>query len=411
MSKRRKKPERRPKKGRARKSTTPRIAIRRVSDAELRHKRVLRAAGLAAMTLLVAIGALVYPWVARGRGWLAVGWEFGWVLVALAVVPAVWWWGTFGQDRRRPRLRLGWTAPLRDAPRGWRVRVRDLPGVLRAVAVALFIGALAGPVVASSDDTAKETGIEIQLVIDLSNSMEEPIEANLRSLPQGLSMPKKGILTRLETAKLVVQDFIRRRRTDRIGAVVFAEHPFILSPPTLDYQLLSKLVARLDTNTISGNGTAIGDAVGTAVARMQNTEAKSKVVILLTDGANTAGKRTPEYAIELANAVGCKLYTILIGEPDAGAKQKGRLIRRSVSPTDPELLQKMADQTGGRAFVATDAQGLRDSMHAILDQLDKTQFEANVSHKEDLFPLLLLPGVVLLGVEALLRSLLLRRFP
>jgi Ca-activated chloride channel family protein len=195
--------------------------------------------------------------------------------------------------------------------------------------------------------------------------------------------------------------------------VVFAEQPFILSPPTLDYQLLSKLVSRLDTTTIDGNGTAIGDAVGTAVARMQDTEAKSKVVILLTDGANTAGQRTPEYAIELANAVGCKLYTILIGEEDAAKKkQRGvQLFQRNVSPTNPALLQKMADHTGGKAFIATDAKALRDSMHSILDQLDKTQFEANVSHKDDLFPLLLFPGVVLLGVEALLRSLLLRRFP
>jgi Ca-activated chloride channel family protein len=380
-----------------------------------RRRIALRAAGLFGLTLVVAAAALVYPWRAWGNGWLNVGWHHAWVLFLLAIVPAVWWWGTFGQDRRRPRLRLGTTMPLRGSPKGWRVRLRDLPGVLRAVAVALFIAALAGPVAVLSDQTAKESGIDIVISVDLSKSMIAILDADRADLPRGFNIPSRR-LTRLDVAKLVVQDFIQRRQTDRIGVVAFAKDAYIVSPPTLDYQLLSKLVARLNLDTIVGNRTAIGVAIGTAVARMRESDARSKVVILLTDGDNNHGKISPDYAIELANAVGCKVYTIQIGDGDYADVQVPSLrgvprYKKQKFPVNPELLQKIAKKTGGEAFIATDARGLRDSMHAILDQLEKTQFEGNVGHEKDLFPLLLFPGVVLLGLDALLRSLLLRRFP
>jgi Ca-activated chloride channel family protein len=380
-----------------------------------RRRIGLRVLGLFGMTLLVAVLALLYPWLERGMGWLNVGWHYGWVLLLLALVPAVWWWGTFGQDRRRPRLRLGTTLPLRRAPRGWRVRLRDLPGVLRAVAIGLFVAALAGPVAVLSDDTSKESGIDIVVAIDLSKSMQAILDADPKDLPRGFKIPKRR-LTRIDTAKLVVQDFIQRRQTDRMGVVVFAKEAYILSPPTLDYQQLSKLVSRLNLDTIAGNRTAIGVAIGTAVARMRRTDANSKVVILLTDGDNNHGDISPDYAIELANAVGCKVYTIQIGDGDFADVLKGTVrgvprYAKQKFPVNPELLKKIAVKTGGEAFIATDARGLRDSMHAILDELEKTQFEANVGHQEDLFPLFLFPGVVLLGLDALLRSLLLRRFP
>ncbi len=380
-----------------------------------RRATMLRALGLAGMTLLVALAALTYPWAMRGMAWFNVGWHTWWVLPLLLVVPGVWWWGTFGQDRRRPRLRLGTTLPLRSAPRGWRIRLRDLPGVLRAVAVGLFIAALAGPVAVLSDDTAKESGIDIVITIDLSGSMQAVLDAAPKNLPRGAKASKRRP-TRLDTAKLVVQDFIQRRQTDRIGVVVFAREPYILSPPTLDYQLVSKLVSRLNLETIKGTSTAMGDAIGTSVARMRRSDARSKVVILLTDGDNNHGEISPDYAIELANAVGCKIYTIQIGDGDFAdvLKRVSRGVPQYVKrkfPVNPELLKKIAARTGGEAFIATDARALRDSMHAILDQLDKTQFEGNVGHQEDLFPLFLFPGVLLLGIDALLRSLLLRRFP
>ena len=129
---------------------------------------------------------------------------------------------------------------------------------------------------------------------------------------------------RLDTAKLVIQDFIGRRRTDRIGVVVFGKSAFVLSPPTLDYHLLSQLVAKMTLNVIDGNATAIGDAVGTAVARLRRSDAQSKVIILLTDGDSNAGMIAPDYATHLAKEQGAKVYTIQIGTEDE-VERKRRL--------------------------------------------------------------------------------------
>jgi Ca-activated chloride channel family protein len=254
--------------------------------------------------------------------------------------------------------------------------------------------------------------------MDLSGSMQAILDADPGDLPRDVLPRKKNRrLTRLDTSKVVVQDFISRRETDRIGTVVFGKNAYILSPPTLDYQLLGKLVSQLTLNVIDGSKTAIGDALGVAVARMRRSDAISKVIILLTDGDNNAGKVAPDYAIELANTVGAKVYTIQIGdgaevEVLQGYGPFGQPIygRRSY-PTNPELLERIATKTGGEYFVATDAKALRESFHGILDELEQTRFEASIAHHEELFTLLLFPGALLVGLEALLRALLLRRFP
>ena len=377
-----------------------------------------RTLGALTMTVLALAAALGHPWIARGTAWLEAEWRYPYALIALSAVPVVWWWGTFGQDGRRPRLRIGTAVPLRRAPRGWRIRLRDLPGVLRSVAVAMFVLALARPVSVLSDQSIDEQGIDIVVVMDLSGSMQAVLDADPGDLPKQMKLPKNRRLTRLDTAKIVVQDFISRRKTDRIGVIVFGKRAYILSPPTLDYQLLSKLVSGLGLSVIDGSKTAIGDALGTAVARLRRSDALSKVIIMLTDGDNNAGRVSPEYAIELANAVGCKTYTIQIGDGAEVEVLQGfdplfgnpQYVRRRY-PTNPELLQRIASKTGGEAFIATDAKALSESMHSILNQLEKTRFEASMAHHEDLFALLLIPGVVLIGLDALLRALFLRRFP
>ncbi|MEM9696624.1 MAG: VWA domain-containing protein [Myxococcota bacterium] len=181
---------------------------------------------------------------------------------------------------------------------------------------------------------------------------------------------------------------------------------------------MSKLIAQLELNIVDANKTAVGDALGTAVARLRHSDATSKVIIVLTDGFNNSGKMSPEDAIDGAVKHGAKVYTVQIGDGAEVEVLKGRdpfsgrpIYGRTRNPTDPELLKRIADKTGGKYFLATDVKGLQESMHDILDELEKTQFEASVAHYEELFPLLLFPGVVLIGIEALLRSLLLRRFP
>jgi Ca-activated chloride channel family protein len=367
---------------------------------------------LASLTL-----GLVYPWLARSEAWLGVTWQYPWLLLGLVIVPVVWWWGTFGQDARRPRLRIGTVSPLLTGPRGVRTHLRDLPGGLRAAALVLLILAMGRPVSVLRDARSDDKGIDIMLVMDLSGSMRAILDSDARDLPGAPVLPKNKRLTRLDTAKIVVQDFINRRRTDRIGVIVFGKSAFVLSPPTLDYQLLTQMVSKMTIGVIDGDATAIGDAVGSAVARLRRSDAKSKAIILLTDGDSNAGIIAPEYATHLASTTGCKVYTIQIGNDEAVDVEEGTdlfgqpIYVRHRFPVNPALLQKMSADTGGQAFIATDGKALADSMHAVLDHLERTRFEASIASYEDLFSFLLIPGVGLVALDALLRAWLLRRFP
>ena len=357
---------------------------------------------------LLVLGAL-YPYLARGSAWWTVTWQHPWALLLLLIVPAVWAVGTFAEDRRVPRLRVGVVAPLAVGPRGLRAWLRDVPGSARAVALAFFCVALARPVNVLSDQKTDEKGIDIVVVLDVSNSMAAVMDADPSILP-GAPRPQPGKrLTRLDTAKLVIEDFISRRKSDRIGAVVFGKSAYILSPPTLDYHLLTQLVDRVSLGVVDGYGTAIGDALGTAVARLRNSDAASKVVVLLTDGDSNAGSVAPEQAAQLAANIGAKVHTIQIGNGEevdvySGTDLFGQPVyRKERFPVNPALLKSIAEKTGAQAYVATDATALVSSMHAVLDALEKTRFEATSSSFEDLFPLLLIPGVALLALEALLR--------
>lgn len=370
--------------------------------------------GLLALYVALALGlGLSYPLWARGSDWWHVTFQQRWALVLLLAVPAVLWRATLGVDARLPRVRLGTVAPLLRGPTGLRARLRDLPGALRAVAVGLLALALARPVSLLRPSETSESGIDIVVVLDLSGSMKAVMDGQLLGAP----VPKGKRPTRLDVAKDVIRDFISRRKTDRIGAVVFGRSAYVLAPPTLDYQLLDTLVSRIELDMIDSTGTAIGDALGVGAARLRRSTARSKAVVLLTDGDSNAGSVAPEYGAHLAQAVGAKVYTIQIGSGDDVDVQDGIDIFgqpkyvKAHFPVNPELLRKIAVSTGGDAYVATDAQALRQSMHNVLDKLEKTRFEAQLASYEDLFPLLLLPGTLLLAADALLRAWLLRRFP
>ena len=396
---------------------------RRISEAKPGHERdgrvgrlVVRLFVLAAMLALVFGLALAYPLFMRGRAWLDVSFRHPWFLLLLLLVPLVLWRGTFGEDSRLPRLRLGTLQVLDAGPRGLRTLFRDLPGVLRTAVVAMIAVALAQPISMMRPETTDELGIDIVLVLDLSGSMRAVMDGPTSDMPTRTS--HKGIRpTRLDIAKRVMQDFISLRKTDRIGVVVFSTSAYVLSPPTLDYQLLDTLVGKMSLDLIDGSSTSIGDALGVAVARLRRSDARSKAVVLFTDGDSNSGAIAPEYAAHLATVIGCRVYTIQIGNGDDVDVQDGldlfgnpRYVRAKF-PVNPELLQQIAKTTGGEAFVATDAKGLRESMHDVLNALEKTKFEANQASFEDLFVLFLLPGVLLVALDALVRAWLLRRFP
>jgi Ca-activated chloride channel family protein len=370
------------------------------------------------VTLCLALGsAAAYPLITRGRSLLDAHWEQPWWALGLVVVPAVLWFGTFGQDRRRPRLRIGTIVPLATGPRGVRTYLRDVPGVLRASALVFLIGALCRPILETRDEKSEDKGIDIVVVMDLSGSMRAVLDGDPDDVPGAPKLKPGQRLTRIETAKAVVGDFIGRRKSDRIGVVVFGKSAYVLSPPTLDYHLLSQLVSRLTLKVIDDSGTAIGDALMAATARLRRSEAQSKVIILLTDGDNNAGEVAPDKAAEIAKKQGCKVFAIQIGNGDQVDVEDGtdlfgnpRYVPQRF-PVNPELLRRIAEKTGGQMYIATDGKALASSVHSVLDTLEKTRFEAPRSSFEDLFQLLLVPGVVLVGLDVVLRALLLRRFP
>lgn len=380
-------------------------------------------------TLLLIVSGLLYPAFARAEAWASAVWTvpvLAWLPRdarlpvlgggALLLAAVVVWRMTLAADARTPRMRIAVVAPLLTGPRGLRTRLRDMPGMLRGAAIVLAILALGRPQNVLRGENADEKGIDMVVVLDLSGSMRALMEAESAEQTRSPRAPSQR-LTRLETAKEVILDFVSRRKNDRIGVVVFGRTAYILSPPTLDKSLLSTLVSKMELGLIDGNGTAIGDAVGTAVARLRRSTARSKAIILLTDGDSNAGSIAPDYAAHLAQAQGVKVFTVQIGNGDDVDVQDGvdlfgqpKFVREHF-PVNPDLLRRIASTTGGDAFIATDKKGLEQSVHAILDKLEKTRFEAQAATMEDLFGFLLLPAVALIALEALVRLLIVRRFP
>ena len=192
----------------------------------------------------------------------------------------------------------------------------------------------------------------------------------------------------------------------------------MLSPPTLDYGLIASLVSRIELDVIDSSKTAIGDAVGTAVARMRRSSARSKAVVLLTDGDSNEGVISPEYSAHLAQKEGVRVYTVQIGNGDDVDVQTGidlfgqPVYVRAALPGEPGApAERWRTRRAARRSSRPTSRGLENSMHAILDHLEKTKFESQASTMEDLFPFLLVPAVVLVALEALVRLALVRRFP
>jgi Ca-activated chloride channel family protein len=347
------------------------------------------------------IGALAVWYL---PGWLAPGsslrFESPWLLLALLGVPLVIVAGVL-EPRTGGRLKHPLAAALASGKRGWRARLLPASIGLRAAAVALLAVALARPQDASWHQETSLEGIDLMLVLDLSLSM------------------KAGDLepTRLEAAKTVVRDFIRRRSNDRIGAVVFAENAYTLCPLTLDYSILSTMIAELELGVIDGRATAIGNALGVAVNRLRKSDAKSKTIILLTDGASNSGNISPEQATAFARTLGIKIYTVLVGRQDEAQVASGfdffnmQIFGSQPVPVNPELLRGMSEDTGGAFFEATDSRALGSSFHQILDELERSRIADQGVVYAEVFGSYLWPALLLVGLELLLTLFVLRRTP
>lgn len=276
--------------------------------------------------------------------------------------------------------------------------------LLRLLAAAFFILALMrlqSPIEGTKIPTE---GIDIILTLDVSTSM---LAEDFKSGGQ-----RKN---RLEVVKEVVRDFIKKRTDDRIGIVAFAGRPYTMCPLTIDYNWLNQSIERTEIGMIE-DGTAVGSAVAVSLNRLQNTEAKSKVVILLTDGRNNAGNISPQTAAEAGRALGVKIYTIGAGTtgyaPYPFKDVFGRTVYRDIKiDIDEEMLKDIADKTGGKYFRATDAQSLRQ-IYQEIDSLEKSVIESQgYLEYNELFYIFAIAGLIVLCLEVVLGNTVFMKLP
>ncbi len=322
-------------------------------------------------------------------------------LLLLAAVPLVFWVLLLLGQRRAASLGYSSTGLLQRLRRGAIARLAPFPAVLRVVAIALLALALARPQTRDRGSRGEVEGIDVVVALDMSNSMEATDLAP----------------NRLEAAKVVVDQFIARRRSDKIGLVVFGREAFTQCPLTLDYSVLRSMLAELRFGLIDGTATAIGNALGVALSRLRSSDAKSRVVILLTDGDNNSGNVTPTQAAKYAQAMKVKVFTILMGPKEGGGVEAGRdLFGRPIQvrrqyPVNPKLLEEIASMTGGRFYLATDRAGLEGSFQAILNELDRSTRRDVAAVFQDAYRPFAAAALALLLLELLLGLSRFRRYP
>jgi len=321
---------------------------------------------------------------------------------ALTLLPLVMLW----RGRRGPVAAIQYSdvGLARAVARRSRSRIGNWVWLLAVLAAVLMIVGLARPQRGHSRTEVTANGIDIVLVLDVSGSM------------QALDfLIDDQRVNRIEVVKSVVGKFIDERPNDRIGLIAFAGSPYLVSPITLDHDWLQQNLERVTIGGID-DGTAIGSAIAAAVNRLRATPAKSKVVILLTDGMNNTGKISPLAAAEAARALGVKVYTIGVGvrgkAPVPVRDEAGnmRLVMAQVD-VDEKTLQTVADQTGGKFYRATDT----DSLKKIYEQINRLETSAQTVQKfenyDELYPWALIPALAILGFSFLLQHTRYRRLP
>ena len=337
------------------------------------------------------------------RNWLS---EFSfahpWLLLLLLGIPILAWLkGKFGGTAA---VTFSTTSMLAEIGSRQRNRAGAFLAGLSYLALALFIIALARPQLGRVTTRVQATGVDIMLVIDVSRSMlaEDFTIGNSRS-------------NRIDTVKLVTEQFIRQRPNDRIGIVAFAGRPYLVSPLTLDHEWLIRNLERLRIGLVE-DGTAIGSAIAAAANRLKDKEAKTKLIVLLTDGDSNAGKVQPLTAAEAAKALGIRIYTIGAGTegeaPFPLQNAFGRTIYRNVLVKfDEKTLSEIATITNGQYFRATDTNSLR-KIFSEIDKMEKTKIEVErTAQYRDLFQYVLIPGIACLLLEILLSQSVWRRLP
>ncbi|MGK9368553.1 vWA domain-containing protein [Melioribacter sp. Ez-97] len=321
-----------------------------------------------------------------------------WVLYLLLLLPLLFYYCWKKRDKYSPSILFPSLKLFGDVPGGIKERLVHLPAVLRLLGIGLLIIAFARPQTFSSGENIYTEGIDIAIVLDVSGSMlAEDFKPN-----------------RLEAAKNVIGDFIRGRTNDRIGLVIFAGESFTQCPLTIDYNVLRNLLAEIKSGMIQ-DGTAIGNAIANGVNRLKDSNAKSKVMILLTDGVNNAGEIDPVTAAQIAQKFGIRIYTVGVGSLGQAPYpfQTPFGIRRQMVPVeiDENLLKQISQITGGKYFRATSNRKLAE-IYDEIDKLEKTKVEVtSYRHAKELFFFWALGGLILLLTEFSLDKFYLRKLP
>lgn len=320
--------------------------------------------------------------------------HFLWALLLL--LPLVAWY-IYRLRKGEGSLQFSSLEALRGAPRSWRYYMRHLPFLLRLAALSLIIIALARPRSSEQNSHTSSEGIDIVLSLDISGSM---LARDFRP-------------NRLEAAKQMAGEFITDRTGDRIGLVVFAGEAFTQIPLTTDYATLQTLLGRLESGIVE-DGTAIGNGLATAINRLRESDARSKVIILLTDGVNNRGQIAPLTAAEIAREQGIRVYTIGVGSrgeaPYPTYDGFGRLIYvNQPVEIDEKTLQEIARLTDGAYFRATGNNALRE-IYKEINQLEKSKVEITefTTYTEHFVPWIL-GAILLLLLEFLSAQLLFKR--
>lgn len=343
-------------------------------------------------------------------------WPWVFALLALLPVLAMVW----SRPNRRPAALYSATARAARVGSGWRASFVWVPGAARLLAIALLIGALARPQAINAEKQTKTEGIAIQLVVDRSRSMDEP------GTLDGQRM------TRLDAAKKVVSDFItggedglNGREGDLIGLIVFGTYADTLCPLVREHTALLEILKGVEIPLLqSEGGTAIGDALALAAARLKSAEEeitrarkardetfeiKSKAIVLLTDGENTAGQLRPLEAAALAKEWGIRVY--IIGIRGGATQVIGGLRVNIGQQVNERELGRVAETTGGR-FWAVDNLSSLPEVYREIDELEKTEISVDEhTEYEERFMPLAITGFALIGLELLLRTTVLRRLP
>ncbi len=312
------------------------------------------------------------------------------LLLLLLAAPALLLWDA--RRRGRPGLPFSSVEAARSAPGTWRLRWRWLPWALRALAIALLVLALARPRSGRADALVPAEGIDMVVALDASSSM---------------SIAVGDEESRLAVAQSVLSDFIQGRDHDRLALLAFRAETFLLSPLTLDYRALQEMVDGAGEVDLP-DGTAIGLAVADSLNLLRDSTARSRVVILLTDGQNNRREVEPLAAARIADALGIRLYVVgVIQEPSlqphAASADQG-------SP-DEEALERMAEVTGGRYFRATSPQALAD-VYREIDRLERSRVgEERFAAFDELAPFFVVPALALLALQLGLTATVFRRLP